>query len=742
MQPLPWAAWLRAAVPVSAPVAHLVGVPVSAAPATPWNFDGTAGDKGAIVRPRRRRISWMGPLFLLLFLGIIGGGIAFAWVKEGARIQRALAAFQGSQNEPQAAVTPEKDKSTVVASASTSPATTATEPRIRETDTPEHKVKPDVTPKPEEKVGPTTPPIKDPVKTPEPPKEPIKKPDPVKPPPPSPPPVASPFPRRALIISVHNYLFANPITAGDPAGRTISKFKEALSPGKTRDDKWSVGLNIAPDQVQHLSDVTANPSLARPPLKQTIESTLTNFLRSARAQDHVMVFFIGHSAEIDGQIYLAPIEGALDNAATLIPLRDVLDQMGKCRAKQKVLVLDVNRFSPTKGSERPGSGPMGAKFEALIKNPPAGVQVWASCRAGEQSYETDTFALGHFLNAIYTVLRPDAKEKEPALSEGKIQRAADPLPMEQLEKLVNGEFQKHLEPFKITQQSLLTGAPLGDNAVAYDPMEPLNPLPPLPDPTLAPGHIKVVRAVLAEIGLPPVKASREDNSLRFDLLPAFPPARLAEYEVPGGEPPAETAKLRQTVQRARVLLWAASADAGTKFPDDIANDVKAKQAELKLRALPTLVRDGYPKPNNDKQFKDQIFNDEREVARIMGPLIDIEQDLQDIKQERDKECKRWQANYDFVLARVEAEIAYLYEYQSMLGQMRKDAAPPLNPPNIRWKLAAVTTLSGDSNGKRAAKNALKLYDSIIKENPGTPWEVLAKREKLTALGLEWKPSSK
>jgi hypothetical protein len=28
-------------------------------------------------------------------------------------------------------------------------------------------------------------------------------------------------------------------------------------------------------------------------------------------------------------------------------------------------------------------------------------------------------------------------------------------------------------------------------------------------------------------------------------------------------------------------------------------------------------------------------------------------------------------------------------------------------------------------------------NAIIKDNPGTPWEVLAKREKLTALGLEW-----
>jgi hypothetical protein len=30
---------------------------------------------------------------------------------------------------------------------------------------------------------------------------------------------------------------------------------------------------------------------------------------------------------------------------------------------------------------------------------------------------------------------------------------------------------------------------------------------------------------------------------------------------------------------------------------------------------------------------------------------------------------------------------------------------------------------------------------LIKENPGTPWELLAKRERFTALGLAWQPAN-
>ena len=45
-----------------------------------------------------------------------------------------------------------------------------------------------------------------------------------------------------------------------------------------------------------------------------------------------------------------------------------------------------------------------------------------------------------------------------------------------------------------------------------------------------------------------------------------------------------------------------------------------------------------------------------------------------------------------------------------------------------------------AQGKKFAQTSLKTLDKIIKEHTGTPWEVLAKREKLTNLGLEWQPT--
>src|SRR2546430_4564354 len=58
----------------------------------------------------------------------------------------------------------------------------------------------------------------------------------------------------------------------------------------------------------------------------------------------VLVVFIGHAAEIDGRAYLAPIEGELGVAETLIPLDWVYKQLAECKARQKVLVVDVCRL--------------------------------------------------------------------------------------------------------------------------------------------------------------------------------------------------------------------------------------------------------------------------------------------------------------------------------------------------------------------------------------------------------------
>jgi len=68
--------------------------------------------------------------------------------------------------------------------------------------------------------------------------------------------------------------------------------------------------------------------------------------------------------------------------------------------------LDTCRFNPSKGQERPGSGPMGAKLDAMLQDPPMGVQVWSACVAEQFSYEFEdgTINNGLFLEALFDVV--------------------------------------------------------------------------------------------------------------------------------------------------------------------------------------------------------------------------------------------------------------------------------------------------------------------------------------------------
>jgi hypothetical protein len=534
---------------------------------------------------------------------------------------------------------------------------------------------------------------------------------------------SSVFPRRALVISVHDYLYANPLQNGMPGPQANNL--ENLT------NDLSFGLHIPLNQMALLSDDAGKKWGARAPTKTVIEKTLTNFLDSSRAQDRILVFFFGHAVELGDEAYLAPIEGELDRAETLIPLKWIYEQLAKCKARQKVLVLDGNRYHQTFGQERPGGEEMGPKLDAMLKSPPDGVQVWSSCIAKERSFASDDYPMGVFLASLQKALRQGGR--------GKIQKAEEALPLEHYVNLVNQLMKNDLSKRKLEQVSRLSGKePASD--VVYDPKQP--PAPEAKAGLARPAagveqNKKLIEAVLDEIGTPPIKVTHE-MPLRYDALPPFPAKALQKYQEDAPNP---NSPLREAVKKARAVLWAI-------YPGQAPSQIRVEVTMVRRNyngVQLNILKDGYRAPgggNGEKQFKDRVETDERHVAMLMRAVEDALNELRDPKavEARESESKRWQANYDFMLARVELEYAYLFEYQSMLGSMRKEF-PPLDPQlHGGWKLASQARLQGDSSGKKAAKEAQKLLDKIIKSNAGTPWEVLAKREKLTNLGLEWQPA--
>ena len=520
----------------------------------------------------------------------------------------------------------------------------------------------------------------------------------------------SPFPRRALVVSIHNYLYANPTQYGF----MVQGMKNIPTITKYLTNQMRVPQN----QIIHLSDAAKdNPA---PPTRSVIESTITDFLKSSRKQDHLMLVFVGHAVENDGQVYLAPIEGDLTEPASLIPLAWLYKELESCPAHQKILVLDVCRFSPTIGVERPGGQPMSAKMEEIIKVVPAGVQVVTACAAEQRSMETDGEPLGVFLDGFVDALQKGVQ--------GQIQKQGDNFPIDKLFETTVKNVEALAVEQKFKQTPKMYGA-FKDNGAEYDPAEPMPPK--LTITGLKPINkdgISLVKSVLEEIGTPPVKASEIDNSIRLEYLPPISDQIIKEY----AKVDAPETELQKNVKKARIELWAIS---NLPAPADIKNEVDAKRKSAKVNL--NVLKDGYRAPANEIAFKVVIENDEKDIARMFVNLQDALDDLKKSEEMKEAESKRWQANYDFIRARLEAQIAYLYEYQSMLGQMRKEL-PPMDPKiHGGWKLAATAKLQGDSAGKKLAKESTKTMESLVKNTAGSPWEVLAKREKFTTLGLEW-----
>jgi hypothetical protein len=508
------------------------------------------------------------------------------------------------------------------------------------------------------------------------------------------------FPRRALAVSVNNYLFLNPINYGSPDRRANSV--------RTLLERFTSGLRVPAEQVFELSDAAAMRK-AHPPVKPAVERAITDFLGTSRPQDRIVVLLVAHTAEIDGEPYVIPLEGDQGAKDRLIPLAWIYEKLAAAPARQKILILDTCRFNPTRGQERPGGEPMNEKLDAKLKEPPPGVQVWTACVSGQRSYEFDN---SHGDGKIDNGLFLDCLQRALVNGiDGPAQRPEEPIRMEALVDKVNALMKAELASLKLEQTSRLSGKE-AEGGAAYDPkQQPAAKFavivpPPAGEDTAS---LEEVRSIMKQIAVPPLKRTSDDMLLQPEAMPPFSAKLLAEYKDDGMKSP-----LRDAVEKAHRTLN---------------EQLKRLDEEWSLKG------------RNEANYKTYVQDyQKQEVARTMRELEEALDDLRAAGKEgrKNEKSKRGQANYDYIFARLEAQLAYLYEYDSALGEMRKELPP--GDPNNGWRLASQKKLSGDPQGRKYMADSGKIFDKLAKDHAGTPWEILAKRDRLTNLGLQWQPN--
>lgn len=532
---------------------------------------------------------------------------------------------------------------------------------------------------------------------------------------------AGPYPRRVLAVSVSNYLYANPTNYGaegpnarNPLRHDVHSLLNAFA------SAWFVPKT----ELFELADY-APGNQARPPLKPVIEQTVDQFLSTSRPQDRIILLFVGHAVAIDKEAYLVPLEGDLQDARTLVPLKWLYEKLAACKAQQKLFVADVCRLDPARGQERPGSGPMAKDLEAVLKAPPAGVQVLSACSAGQFSYEFDYQAVpevgevkgGLFLNAFFPTLRDGFRD---------LRKPEQPLPVNELAARLKATLDAAGHAIPAAQTPFLAGA-AEPNGVPYDPKEEPARTVVVPQPTVAGGAApkELVRAIFQQVEVPPVRLAREGSTAASleDVLP-FPAELMAKYadDVSVNEIRAnpDKYKLRVAVLDAVQLLRTIRTAQGSAAGD-----------------LPEVLKE-----EPDDKFNERLKRNQRKLGEVELMLQEAEEKLKAVEDVKEK-SPRWRANYEFVLAEVELRRAYWLEYNLMFGKVRKRELPPLNKSlkQTGWRLAATEKLTGTGDALEKLKDARKRLAKLIKDHKGTPWEILARREQFTAVGLQWVATS-
>jgi len=364
----------------------------------------------------------------------------------------------------------------------------------------------------------------------------------------------------------------------------------------------------------------------------------------------------------------------------------------------------VCRHNPAAGNLRPGSGEMTEEFDKKLQNPPEGVQVLTSCVAKQQSLEFDSG--GVFLQALNAALiTMDARLNNDGPDKA--------LPMELLTERINLHLTTLLKPHKLTQTARLSGKEPA-NGAGPNPNEEMPPQlvivsPPIPGGRADPA---LVQLMLNEINeLPPVRGSRAKNDmLKPANFPAFPANVLDPYQADATSPELKKAVL----DAVQALKDSARVPIDEKFVG--ANNAAVKKLVFGKQGAPG-----------------------RAVLVLEEALDELKKAGEDFM---DKEkSKRWKANYEYTLARLESRLVFLMEYNYVLAQIRSDSLPPLEGGFAGYVLGSKEKVTiPEGKVKDWVKEVRRTWDKLAKDHPNTPYAILAQRERMTVLGLEWRPT--
>jgi uncharacterized caspase-like protein len=163
------------------------------------------------------------------------------------------------------------------------------------------------------------------------------------------------------------------------------------------------------------------PDPSQLPIRINIEQTLEDFVDKPGPDDQVIVVFSLHGLFLEGTSYLCPMEAERTKPeSSLVSVDRVYQLLDRCRAAQKIVILDACRKSlrkPTRAAEDEQA--MTRAFAEGIRRVPRGIWVLFSCGVEQVSYEDRGLRHGVFMNFILDGLTGRA-DKQGGNGDGKV----------------------------------------------------------------------------------------------------------------------------------------------------------------------------------------------------------------------------------------------------------------------------------------------------------------------------------
>ena len=366
-------------------------------------------------------------------------------------------------------------------------------------------------------------------------------------------------------------------------------------------------------------------------------------------------------------------------------------------------------------------------MEKALHDSPDGVSVITSCSKGEESLELDHYYAeisydtpgvkgsgadiygGFFLSMLHAAsiaggLAPEKKLPEPG----------DNLPVERMTSWMKrklGEVVRHAFPERT--QTVKATIKQRAEPIPFNGAEPVPPRFdfPTPPPSADP---KEVTEIIHEIQLPPIKAFRVDAPPPSisDVIP-FSKEALKDYMAGELKPGDKPNDFQQAILNAiEEMRKQGARGSGTELPEEFGGDTSDK-AKAELR------------------------NIQEVPARVEAIMQDTLDNLDSVFDMKEKQTKRWQATYEYVVAQVKLRMCYANQYNLALANVSRRKAARFEgraerlSPFRRNEARQEHVRRSQGNVQRGRKS----LNDIIKKHPKTPWAVMAKTDRTVAIGL-------